>query len=187
MNKLKDISTWLYRRIGIKTVIISTIVFISFMVIVLPRVSETTKEITNTSISPDTSFFYTAEDLYQMAGLYGEEGRNYYIRSRVTFDIIWPLVYLFFLVSALTLVFKYLDISNKINHLNLLPFFGVLFDFLENTGASIIMYRYPLRTPILSSITPMMTMIKWLSIYASFIILLAGIVIMGKRKFLGKI
>ena len=52
--------------------------------------------------TPDTSLYYTAADLYRMAEGYGPQGRTAYIRARFTFDVAWPLVYLAFLVTALS-------------------------------------------------------------------------------------
>jgi len=57
-------------------------------------------ELTGTDVSPDTSVFYSAGELYGMAESYGEEGRAYYIYSRFTFDLIWPAAYLFLHFSS---------------------------------------------------------------------------------------
>jgi hypothetical protein len=168
MNKLTGFSKWLHQKISPSILLISIIAFGMFMLIVLPGVSETTKEITGTSSSPDTSFFYTSQDLSDIAESYGEAGRAYYIRSRFTFDIIWPIVYLFFLVSILTFLFK--------NTLNLIPFLGALFDLLENLGASFVMYRYPLDAGLITSLTPIFTLMKWIFIYISFGLIIIGLI-----------
>lgn len=168
MNKLTGFSKWIHQRINPVILMISIVIFAIFMLIVLPGVSETTKEITGTSSSPDTSFFYTSQDLYDIAASYGEAGRAYYIRSRFSFDIIWPIVYLFFLVSMMSVLFK--------SQLNLIPFLGVLFDFLENLGASFVMYRYPLDAGMITSLTPIFTLMKWIIIYISFGLITIGLI-----------
>ncbi len=176
MKRVTDFSEWMNRQYKTIYLVISFIIFALFMIAVLPNVSETTKEITGTNISPDTSFFYTSQKLYEIAESYGEVGRAYYIRSRFTFDIIWPIVYLFFLVTMITFLFK--------GSLHLIPFIGVLFDYLENLGASYVMFRYPLDTGFIATITPMFTLLKWIFIYISFGLILAGLVRLIYRKLL---
>ena len=52
--------------------------------------------------SPDQSFFYSTGDLYRMADAFGAAGRAAYVRARWTFDVVWPLVYTFFLATAIS-------------------------------------------------------------------------------------
>ena len=60
MSKIKKFSKWIHQKNTLALKLISIILFVSFMTIVLPGVSETTKEITGTNASPDTSFLYTS-------------------------------------------------------------------------------------------------------------------------------
>lgn len=172
------ISSWLYKKSNRLTLVISSVLFMAFMIWVLPAVSATTKEITGSDLSPDTLFFYRPDRLYEIAQIYGEEGRAYYIRTRFTFDIIWPFVYGFFLVTFLSLVFK--KLSNhwskfKSSAFNILPLLAVFFDFLENMSAAYVMSIYP-QTSFLAYVSPCFTMVKWLLIYGSFILLFIGLI-----------
>jgi len=45
------------------------------------------------------------------------------------------------------------------------------------SAASLIMYRYPERTPVLAELTPIFTLLKWCLIYASFAALVPGVLI----------
>ncbi|WP_280770970.1 hypothetical protein [Salipaludibacillus daqingensis] len=172
---LKRFLLFLYTRVGLKIWVLSFLIFVLFLAFVLPGVAEQTKEVTGTSESPDGSYLYTAEDLYRIAGEYGEEGRTYYITSRFTFDVVWPLVYLFFLASSLTVVFKKWMSVKALTFVPLLPFAGVLFDFLENTSAAFVMWRYPLETPFIAQLAPVFTFFKWNFIYVSFICIVVGL------------
>lgn len=116
-----------------------------------------------------------------MAEGYGAEGRSYYIKSRYTFDLAWPVVYLFFLVSSITAVFRYFLPDSSWRLVNVLPFVGVIFDFLENTTASIVMYRYPLPSPVIAELAPIFTFLKWSFIGASIIALFVGLSIQSLR------
>lgn len=161
---------------NVKVLLLATVFFLFFMGFILPREAVRMKEITGSTLSPDTSFIYTARDLYQMAEDYGLEGRSYYVQSRFRFDLIWPLVYLFFLVTSLSIVFGSLKDKAPSSYVNLLPFLAFFFDLLENGSASLVMYRYPLSTPLVVVLAPIFTFLKWITVGGSFLALLWGII-----------
>lgn len=135
-------------------------------------------DLTGVEISPDTSILYSADDLYAMAEAYGSGGRGYYIYSRYTFDVAWPLVYLLFLATSISYLFRSLPVTKTPWRLiNLLPLAGAVLDLLENNAASLVMYRYPLPTPIVAHLTPVFTLLKWVVIGFCFIALAGGILL----------
>ena len=82
-------------------------------------------------------FSIPASDLYQMAEAYGQQGRQAYIRARFTFDLVWPIAYGLFLTTAISwLLSKALPDGSRWHLLNIAPVLGMLFDYLENIGAS---------------------------------------------------
>ena len=175
MIKLSD---RLYRVSSGRIALLSTLIFFVFTAVVLPMQSEQAASTSGDAGSPDTSFFYSADDLYEMAEAYGEAGRNAYIRARFTFDVIWPLVYTLFLATTISWAFrKTLGPQSGWRKLNLAPLLGALFDYLENISAALVMYRYPLQTPVVDSLASVFTMLKWIFISGSFILLLIGIVL----------
>jgi len=87
---LGRLSSDLYRYVNWKWVVVAAIVFGCFIAFVLPWQAEKSKEETGGGESPDSSFLYSADDLYRMAEHYGESGRSAYIQARFTFDMIWP-------------------------------------------------------------------------------------------------
>lgn len=178
MYMLKMISEKAYQWSNWKTIMLSTILFFGFLLFVLPEMSERSKLVTGTGLSPDTLFFYTPQKLYEIAEVYGEEGRSYYIKTRFSFDIVWPIAYFFFLITTSSAVLR----SFKWKHLNLAPFFGMLFDYFENISASIVMLRYPQPTVFVANIAPFFTSLKWLFIYFSFAVLAIGSVVILWRK-----
>jgi hypothetical protein len=169
---LTRFSTWMIEKSTGKTTIVTLVVFILFTALVLPSQAAKAEENTNTAESPDTSFFYTAQDLYRMAEEYGEEGRAAYILARFTFDVIWPVVYTVFLLTAVSWLGGRLFSDSKWAYLNLVPLLGALFDFLENIGASIVFARFPEQTFLLDTLTPVFTLLKWVFICGSFILLI---------------
>ncbi len=143
--------------------------FLLFAVLVLPSQSATAQGVG----SPDTSFFYTPDDLYRMAEAYGEEGRTAYVRARATFDVVWPVAYTAFFATAISwLVHRALASASWWRRANLVPVLGMLFDYLEGIAASVVMLRYPSRTAGIDLLAPLFTMTKWLAVGASFAILL---------------
>jgi hypothetical protein len=146
------------------------VLFLIFSALVLPDQSAKAEVYSSEVGSPDTSLFYTAEDLYHIAEAYGPTGRAAYIRARFTFDVIWPLVYLAFLATAISWLVKRAGLDwNSWGRLNLLPVAGVIFDFLENGSAAIVMARYPQNTAVLDHLAGVFTLIKWVFIAFSFI------------------
>ena len=84
--------------------LVALMVFILFIMLVLPLQASKAKAQNGDMGSPDLSFYYSAEDLYQMAEAFGEEGRKSYIIARYSFDLVWPLVYTFFLITGISWV-----------------------------------------------------------------------------------
>ncbi len=176
------LSSWCYRVVTLPVVIAAVAAFAFFIIVVLPQMAGQLAALSGVDISPDTSFIYTARDLYAMAEAYGPDGRTYYIYSRFTFDLIWPAVYLFFLAATITCFFRFLPEKSPWRLVNLLPFAGALFDLLENSAASLVMFRYPAETVLVDHLAPLFTFLKWIFIALSFIILATGLAFKIARK-----
>jgi hypothetical protein len=172
------ISNWLR---GVSTgwvALAALLIFLLFSALVLPRQAMRAEQETGSTVSPDTSFFYSPADLYQIAESYGEQGREAYIRARFTFDLVWPLVYTLFLATAISWVFgRAFAPDSRWQRANLVPLLGALFDYLENLSTSLVMLRYPDQTAVVDLLAPLFTALKWGFLGASFALLLAGIVV----------
>lgn len=165
-----------------KRLLLVGLIFFSFFAFVLPKEAERFQEFTGTSLSPDTSFLYSPQDLYHMAEEYGPMGRSYYVASRIRFDIIWPVVYLSFFVLFLSGLLRSLPRENPWRLCNLLPFLSFFLDMGENMAAAVVMYRYPRPTAISAALAPVFTFLKWLSLFCSAVILFWGLILLFKRK-----
>ena len=164
------------------------VVFFVFSALVLPDQAARAEVYSGEVGSPDTSLFYTADDLYGFAEAYGTDGRAAYIRARYTFDVVWPLVYLAFLVTTISWLVKRLNLEWRTwGRLNLLPIAGVLFDFLENMSAATVMARYPQTTPVLAHLAGVFTLVKWLFVGGSFIVLVGLLIFVLVRTIKNKI
>lgn len=173
---LSQISSFLYRLSRGPVALVALIGFLLFGGLVLPAQAQRAETYSNGADSPDSSFIYSTADLYAMAKAYGETGRAEYIRARFTFDLIFPLVYLFFLATSISWVFARAvpDIANRWRLLNLFPVFGVLFDYLENISTSLVMASYPSQS-FAGFLAPVFTSVKWFFVNGSFVVLAAGV------------
>jgi hypothetical protein len=143
---------------------------IFFVAFILPVQSENATRESGNGQSPDTTFFYTPDDLYRMAKEYGSNGRMAYIRSRWTFDLVFPLVYTAFLASGISWFNQRLTGWAKGWKLtNLLPLLGGIFDLLENSATTIVMSIFPVRSQLLLVIASLISPIKWVLVSSSFI------------------
>ncbi|HAV77777.1 MAG TPA: hypothetical protein DCX53_10555 [Anaerolineae bacterium] len=181
---LKTLSIKLYTLSSGTITLIALVVFALVVAFVLPAQAERAEASSGGADSPDTSFFYTSQDLYDMAEAYGTEGRAAYVRARFTFDLVFPLSYLFFLATSISWVMQRAvpDAESRWRLLNLFPVFGALFDYLENISASVVMLNYPQYTPILDWLTPVLTLIKWFFVNGSFVILVPAVVVAVMRR-----
>lgn len=101
-----------------------------------------------------------------------------YVQARITFDVIWPLVYGAFLVTTLAWVWaRATAAGSRWRVVALLPVLVVALDYAENVCAATVMARYPARTPVLAELAPIFTAGKWLTLSVSFLLLVVGVVV----------
>jgi hypothetical protein len=170
---LKKLSSWLQRLSTGWVTLVALLVFLLFTALVLP--GQAAASPAGADWTPDLSFFYTADELYRLAEAYGEQGRAAYIEQRFTFDLVWPVVYTAFLVTAIGWLFRRAFApGSPWQFANLAPVLGMIFDYLENISASLVMARYPAETPLVDGLAPIFTAVKWLLLGGSFGLLLIG-------------
>ena len=175
---LKNLSNWVHQISHGWVTLSIFVLFILFTAFVLPGQASSAKVDTGIDRSPDMLFLYSADDLYHIAQAYGEQGRAAYIKVRFTFDLIWPLVYMAFLTTTLSWIYhQAFKPDSFLQLVNLVPVFGMLFDYLENIATSIVMARYPTHTIIVDHLAPILTLLKWVFVGGSFILLVIGLVV----------
>ncbi len=162
--------------------LVALVVFVVFTALALPGQAAQSAARTGGERQPDTSLFYTAAGLYDMAEAFGPAGRQAYIQARFTFDVVWPVVYGFFLVVAIGwLSARAFRPGSPGRWLNLVPVAGVLFDYLENLATSLVMARYPASTPVVDVLAGPFTLLKWAFVGGSFVVLLAVTALVAGR------
>ncbi|MCF7927275.1 MAG: hypothetical protein K9L74_06875 [Candidatus Izimaplasma sp.] len=143
-----------------------TITFVLFLVVVLP-VMAGFSAINVGDVTPDTLFLLSAEHLYEIAGNISADGRSMYVLLRFTFDLIWPIVYLLFLLSTIGILTKKLRVENTENLL-LIPILAFTFDLSENIFFSITFLVYPRKMDFILFLGSIFSNLKWLFILVAF-------------------
>jgi len=160
-----SLSSWLHKISRTWVALLGLAIFTSFLLWVLPAQASAADGVREGVGSPDMSFLYVPESLYRIAEAYGLEGRAAYIRERFTFDLVWPVVYTFFLATALSWIFsRAFQPDSGWQIANVLPVMAGGLDYLENLTASYVLWRYPVRAPIASWLAPLFTLGKWIAI-----------------------
>lgn len=176
-------SHWLGQKSTGWLALVSLAVFILFMLFILPAQSAQARQTSGGAESPDTSFWYSPADLYRMAEAYGVEGRAAYIHARLTFDVVWPLAYGFFLTVCIAWVYKKaFQAGSRWQIANLAPLLGLLLDYLENLSTVLVMGRFPAQSPGIDALAPVFTLLKWTFVNGSFVLLLLGLMVWGIRR-----
>ena len=147
---------------------VSVAVLAVFMATILPAKAADAASYTPTGASFDTSFFYTPAQAIERVGLYSPEGRAAYVYDRWTFDLVWPLVYGFFLLSGWAFGLSCLLPANNGGRDRgpapwlLVPAMAVIFDFIENTAVTVLMLAYPASPFTAAVVASAGTLIKWI-------------------------
>jgi hypothetical protein len=173
---IKRFSMWLYRVSTGRITLFCLVIFLLFSILVLPSQMAKVDAFGEDVGSPDLSLFYSPQDLYNMAEAYGEEGREAYIQARFTFDLIFPILYTLFLTMAISWLFiRGVSPYSWLRITNIVPVIGMVFDYLENISASLVIGHYPAQTAIIDSLAPIFTLLKWVFIAGAFLLLVAGV------------
>ena len=125
----------------------------------------------------DLQFFYTPQRAYEIIGAYSPELRQAAAMTRLTVDIIYPVVYglllSFLLIVTFRRAFPDFPFSDEIIFI---PWAGVLFDYLENFGLAIMYLSYPTELYFIARLTSIFTTLKWTLIGVSFVLVLIAAV-----------
>jgi len=125
----------------------------------------------------DLQFFYTPQRAYEIISAYSPELRQAAAMTRLTLDIIYPIVYGLMLCLLLVVTFRRaFPKSQFADTAVFIPWAGVLFDYLENFGLATMYLSYPNEFYFLARITSIFTALKWTLIGIGFLLVLIGAV-----------
>lgn len=158
--------------------------FVVFSAGVLPWQARLAAQYSAGAGSPDSSLWYSPSALYGFAEAYGAEGRASYVLARVTFDVLWPVVYTVMLVLVLGwLLARATRAGSATRLLVLVPVAAMLADYGENLCTAVVMARYPDDTDVLATLAPFFTAAKWGLITTAFLLIpVIGVAALTSRR-----
>ena len=182
MNK---ISKFFYDKSSFILAIISTIIFVAYVLNILVSKSVPFDLTGGTPKSLGTTFGFGETEILS----YLSARTNEMIQSYINFNLIWDSLFgvLYGTMYTLWLSYLYRPFQHKIRTFNLLPFAQVLFDWIENLNLVIISNNY-LKTetiqPLYSQFASYSNMIKWIISLIVISLIMIGLVlsIMGFIK-----
>ena len=123
----------------------------------------------------DLQFFYTPERAYEIIAAYTPAMRQAAAVTRLTLDIIYPVIYGMMLAFLLTLTFRRAFAPKTFaDWAVFIPWGGVLFDYLENICFATMFLAYPQEFYGLAFVAGIFTAIKWTLIGLAFPLALIG-------------
>lgn len=174
-----------------KVCVVFTLLFLLYLFVLLPAESRKSDEVTGGLSSPDTTFYYTSNDLKDLISEYSVDARNAYVSSKIRFDILWPLAYGGWLISLIG--YSVTELRPKGNAksriftwLPVLPLFAVLFDFLENITVSVAMLTFPDSPFGVIEVAPIFTILKWITLNGAMLIAFGLILLVLLSKMVKK-
>lgn len=153
-------------------ILLSSFIFLIAIFTILPLMENMIINTTGANVTPDSSFFYSASELHSIVSKYSDIGIDAYIKSRWTFDLLWPVLYFYFMISVL-IRFKYVIKSNIMRTFIItLPLLAMSFDILENILCSFYMARFAEPLVVIAKFAAFMSAMKWIFVFASFAFML---------------
>jgi hypothetical protein len=110
----------------------------------------------------DTLPSYTPQKAYELISSYGDQGRQTYIVTELTLDLIYPFISAL-LFSLLILYTFQRGFPGKawLHRFAWIPFGVMIADYLENICVVIMLLSYPRELPTLAQISNLFTIIKF--------------------------
>jgi hypothetical protein len=119
---------------------------------------------------------YTPGDARQLLTDLGKEGRQIYILTELTLDVVFPFVYGGMVAILLCALYK------SARYLLLVPLIMIAADLLENMTASYLAWSFKENASPLAWVAASFTLTKWAGVVVSALLLLFGMVIFICRK-----
>lgn len=155
----KRLSRFFLKNTKISLVVIPLVAII-FLFILLPTFEEFLN-IDTSHVSLDKPMLYSASEINSILTDWGEEGRKSQFLLHITWDLLLPLFYFFFLGFLLSLLLRNVyEKGSRVHYLNLVSLVAVI-DILENISLFILITLYPNTPTLVCWIKTSLTLIKY--------------------------
>jgi len=132
---MKKYMAWVQPFIKLKNLIVMFMVIIPFNLLVFPILSENFRSMSGNLQTLDVQFGYSPRDAINLIQQLGETARHFYLFIEWTADLFYPITYSSLLTILLGLLFKAVNLPDKLTWLRfliVLPLFMMGFDYTEN-------------------------------------------------------
>lgn len=146
MTKSKKL--WLYFAITMA-------VYLLMVFITIPTLNRLANGLDIIDVVP----FYDGEYVVRLLEYLETEGRNYYLYRQLPIDMLYPLLYAFTYGKILRHFTQKLNLQ-KLSLMAFLPVVAAVFDYLENIGIGISLYRFPSLSDTILSALPFFSLLK---------------------------
>jgi hypothetical protein len=130
----------------------------------------------------DLKLWYTPQEITRALMLYTPAQRWMAALEHLTLDTVYPLVYGTLFSLLLIILYRHRLPEPQRHRLLILPWLGVLADYLENITLAALFLTYPARLPVLASLAPVCTAAKWGLLLGSLAMVLWGLLMIVIAK-----
>ncbi len=161
--------------------IVTMAVYLTMLLYTLPIVESYAPGKTLFDLSPGG---YSYENALSLLQTLGTAGRHSYLTIQLPLDLIYPGLFAISYTLLITWLFKKgFKANSKIFYLAVVPFFGGLFDYLENVGIILMLKAFPEVSSNLVKTASAFTILKSGFTTAFFILLFVGLAALLKTFF----
>jgi hypothetical protein len=169
-NFLLKIANW-------KTLLVFFGLYIVFNAYFLPKGFKVDVPIADRNLPVlDLRMTYNPDSVKAIIAQYTGAAKEASIKGHLITDSIYPIVYCILLGIALSLVFYKWKINPWFKVINIIPLIIILFDYLENYLIIKMHNTYPLDLELMPNFCSLFTVLKWVFVGITFVLLLLGTV-----------
>ncbi|OWY21420.1 hypothetical protein C7N43_06965 [Sphingobacteriales bacterium UPWRP_1] len=180
MSRIDD----LIRKIaGFKWLIVLAVSFGIFANLILPDAENHINRLSGKEVGVlDLKSGLHPDEVYKTVALYTPEAIQYYRIIELTADVVYPVIYTLLWAVALFLIFERGEVRPPFRKAYLLPFATLLFDYTENIFIVLILSLYPQQFVWLAYACSAFTFLKWVSLLATGLLLLYGLLMLLSKR-----
>jgi len=176
---MKSFYDFLRRIANLKSLILFFAIYMFFNGYILKNAEIKLNELAGTTVGViDLSFGFDPQKTLDMVAAYGEEGRAFYVKTELTADLIYPIIYAF--LFAIALIMLYGPIPNPF--ICFLPFITLLADYMENVFVVSLLKSYPQQSYNMAVFCEVFKLIKWSCFIGMLGLVLFGLVSISLKR-----
>jgi hypothetical protein len=132
----------------------------------------------------DLKMFYGPDEAYPELVQLDEEGRAFYRRFEMSWDLVYPVLYtLLFSLLWLFLLRRAFPSGHFVQRLWFVPLLPIGLDYLENACIVSMLNGLPEQSAGLAQAASVFSALKWIGFLTAFLLILVGLAAWGMKRF----